>query len=67
MNDLLCYPTDYACEDYATETRLSRLWVIEHRWLALAYRVVGLAIMATAGTGMLAFAWKAAGWVLAWR
>jgi hypothetical protein len=52
--------------DHATETRLSRLWLLQHRWLALAYRVVGLGMMATAGTGVVAVGWKVARWVLAW-
>lgn len=53
MNNFLCCP-----HDYATQARLDRLWVLEHRWLALAYRIVGLAIMATAGIGVLALVWK---------
>jgi hypothetical protein len=62
MNGFACCP-----HDYATETRLSRLWVIEHPWLALAYRVVGLAILTASAAGVIAVGWKLAGWVLAWQ
>jgi hypothetical protein len=33
-------------EDYAYEDRQDFIWVIEHPWLSLAYRIVGLTIMA---------------------
>jgi hypothetical protein len=62
MSTFLCDP-----HDYATQTRLDRLWALEHRWLALSYRIMGLGIMTAAGIGAVAVAWKLVEWVLAWR
>ena len=61
MKDSLYYP-----HDHATETRLARLWLLQHRRLALTYRIVELGIMATAGAGLLALGCKVARWALAW-
>jgi hypothetical protein len=45
-------------EDYAYEDRQDFIWVIEHPCLSLAYRIVGLTIMA--GCAALV------GWGLSW-
>jgi|HubBroStandDraft_2_1064218.scaffolds.fasta_scaffold937656_1 hypothetical protein len=64
MNTFLCDPLCDA-RDYATADRLDRLWVIEHRWLALGYRLVGLSILTAAGIGFIALGVKLVQWALA--
>lgn len=43
-------------EDYADADRQHSIWIAEHPWLALAYRIVGMAITlgCVAGVGWLA-------------
>lgn len=66
MNTFLCDPL---CDprDYATQSRLDRLWVLEHPWLALGYRLMSLSVMTASGIGVIALGCKAAQWVMTWR
>jgi hypothetical protein len=45
-------------EDYAYDDRQEFIWTVTHSWLSLAYRIVGLTIMA--GCAALV------GWGLSW-
>jgi len=53
-------------EDYAYEDRLDSIWRVEHPWLSLGYRVLGLGLLTGCAIGTVAMAYRLVAWVLRW-